>query len=77
MIVEQIRQRLRTELKETSQLNVNARDGFDDGSFEDGMEQILQIFIFDLHLESSNSGDKLSDRIQLARKTNLAIIAQG
>jgi hypothetical protein len=64
MSVEQIRHRLRTELKEISQQDI--RDAFDDGCFDDGMEQILQI-----------SGANLLDPNQLARNTNLAIIAQG
>jgi hypothetical protein len=60
--VEQIRQRLRTEVEKMSQQDI--RDGFSIGT-EVGM-QILQI-----------SGANLSDPIQLARNTNLAIIAQG
>jgi hypothetical protein len=64
MIVEQIRHRLSTEHKEMNQQDI--RNGFGDGCFDDGMEQILQI-----------SGANLLDPIQLARKTNLAIIAQG
>jgi len=59
-----IRSRLRTEFRETSQHEV--RDGLGDDCLEDGMEQILQI-----------SGANLLDPIQLARTTNLAIIAQG
>jgi hypothetical protein len=60
--VEEIRHRLRTEIEKMSQQDI--RDGFSIGT-EVGM-QILQI-----------SGANLSDPIQLARNTNLAIIAQG
>src|ERR1700687_3794871 len=62
--VEQIRHRLRTELREMSQQDI--RD-----SFDDGMGQILQ-FSGAILLRS-----KFNDPIQLARTTNLAIIAQG
>jgi hypothetical protein len=46
MIVEQTRHRLSTELKEMSQQDI--RKGLDDGCWGDGIEQILQIFIFNL-----------------------------
>jgi hypothetical protein len=69
MLVEQTRHKLSTILKEVSQPNIRERfdgDSFGDHSFVNSMEQILQI-----------SGANLLDPIQLARKTNLAIIAQG
>jgi hypothetical protein len=56
--MEQIRERLTTELNKLSQLNI--RDDVDVGM------RILQIL-----------GANLLGPIQLARKTNLAIIAQG
>jgi hypothetical protein len=75
MIVEQIRQRLRTAVEKLSQRNIRncfGDDCFGSGCSDDGIEQILQIFGGKLA-----SGANLLDPIQLARNTNLAIIAQG
>jgi hypothetical protein len=65
MSVEQIRHRLRTELREMSQPDI--QDGFDDG-----VEQIgIGTDPPDL------GGDFVSIGFQLAPRANLAIIAQG